>query len=77
MPRIDELHQPGAVHMGIYLGRRDVGMTEQGLEHAKVGAAGEQVRRKGVTKNVRADSLGRNSGVSGHCANDLKKPNPA
>ena len=57
MARVDQLDQPRAVDMGVDLRRRDVGMAEQRLQHAQVRAARQQVRRKGVAQDVRADPL--------------------
>ena len=36
---IDEGNQPRAIHMGVDLRRGNVGMTEQGLQHAQIRAA--------------------------------------
>jgi hypothetical protein len=55
MARIYERHQPGAVYMSVNLGRRDVSMAEQGLEHAQIGPALQQMRRKGMAQDMRAD----------------------
>ena len=63
--------------MGIDLRGGDVGMAEQRLEHAEVGAARQQMRGKGVAQHVRADPIGRDARVSGHCADDLEQPHPA
>ena len=62
MPRIDQLDQSRGIDMGINLGRRDIGMPKQGLQHAKVGTARKQMRRKGVAKHVWADSIRGNPG---------------
>ena len=42
-------------HMGVDLGRGHVGMAEQRLDHAQVGAARQQVRGEGVAQGVRRD----------------------
>jgi hypothetical protein len=39
MAGVDQLDEAGAVDMCVYLGRRNVGMTEERLEDSKVGAA--------------------------------------
>ena len=62
MAAVDQFDQPRAVDMGIDLRRRDVGMAEQRLQHAQVGAARQQVRREGVAQDVRADPVRRDPG---------------
>ena len=44
------------------LRRRDVGVAEQRLKHAQIGAAREQMRGKGMAQDVRADPFGRDPG---------------
>src|SRR4030095_1255152 len=66
-----------AVDVCIDLGRRDVGMPEQRLEHPKVRAAREKGRRKGVSQNMRAHSVRRDSSVRGHLPDDLEQPHSA
>ena len=39
-------------HVGVYLGGGDVGVAEEGLDRAKVGAVGEQVGGKAVADDV-------------------------
>ena len=65
MPGIDQFDQPRAVDVGIDLRRRNIGVAKQRLEHAKVGPAGKQMRRKGVAQDVRTDPLGRDPGKPG------------
>jgi hypothetical protein len=51
--------QAGAVeHVGVHHGGADVGVSEQFLHGADVGAVFEQVRGKGVAQDVRGDGLG-------------------
>ena len=49
---VDEALQALVEDVGIDLGRRDVGMTEQLLHRAQVGAAIEQVAGKGMAQHV-------------------------
>ena len=44
-----------AIDVGVVLRRADVGVAEQFLHRAQVGAAGEQVRGEAVPQRVRAD----------------------
>ena len=54
--------------MGVDLGGGDVGMAEQHLHRAQIGAAFEQMGGEGVAQDVRADPLGRDAGVGGERA---------
>ena len=47
--------QSGPVDMGVDLSRRDVGVPQQLLHHAEVGAPDQQVRGKAVPQHVRMD----------------------
>ena len=58
MARIDQRDQARAVDVGVDLRRRDVGMAEQRLQDAQVGAPFEQVRREGVAQDVRRYRFG-------------------
>ncbi len=44
-------------HVGVDLGRRDVGVAEHGLHRAEVRAAEQEVRREGMPQLVRADAF--------------------
>ena len=55
MAGIDQFHQPAAVDMRIDFGGRDVGMAEQRLDRAQIGAAFEQMGRERMAQHVRAD----------------------
>ena len=46
--------QPRLQHVRVNLCRREIGMTEHQLDHAKVGAALQKVRRERVAQHVRA-----------------------
>src|SRR4051794_12315632 len=50
--------QPLGREVGVDLGRGDVGVAEHLLEGTEVAAAGQQVRREGVTQRVRAHAVG-------------------
>src|SRR5829696_298340 len=68
-PEVDVL-QPLAGQVCVELGRRDVGVPEHLLDRAEVAAAGEQVRREGMTQRVRAHAV-REAGRHGVAADDL------
>lgn len=50
-----DLGQPIGRNMRIDLGRGDICMTEQGLDHAKVCPSFQKVGCKGVSQDMRAD----------------------
>ena len=50
-----QLAQPGLEHVGVDLGGGDAGVAEQGLDHAEVGAVGEEVGGEGVAEGVGRD----------------------
>ena len=54
-------HRLGALveHVGIDLGRRNVGVAEQILDDAQIRAVLQEVAREGVAQHVRADAGGR------------------
>ena len=58
MMLLDETPQPLLDDMSIDLRRRDVGMAEQLLHCAEVGAALQQMAGKGMAKHVRRDARG-------------------
>ena len=50
--------------MRVDLGRRDIGVTKKILNHAKVGAADQEMSGEGVAKDVRVNIIkSRNGGV--------------
>ena len=55
---LDQASQPLLDHMGIDLRRGDVGVAQQLLNCAQIGAAFQQVAGEGVTKDVRRDAGG-------------------
>ena len=55
MPGLDHLPQPVRRHVGVDLGGPNVGVTQQGLHHAQVRAALQQMGRKGMPQHMRAD----------------------
>ena len=57
--------QPLLQHMGVDLRRRDVGMAEQRLHDAQVGAVLQQMAGEGVAQHVRADLARREAGGAG------------
>ena len=58
MVPVDHLRQAIGRHVRIDLGRGDVGVAEQGLDDAEVGAALEQMGGEGVAQDVGADPGG-------------------
>ena len=46
--------------MGIDLGRREIGMAEQGLDHPQVGPMRQQMRGEGMAQDMRRDKGRRN-----------------
>ena len=69
--------EPLLQHMGVDLRRRNVGVAEQGLHDAEVGAIVQEVAGEGVAEHVRADPVGRNAGIGGEFAHQLVQPNSA
>ena len=53
MRGLDGPLQPIACNVGIYLSRRDVGVTEQGLNASKIGAAFDQMGCERMAQDVR------------------------
>jgi len=58
----DQAFQPFLDHMGIDLRGRDIGMAEQRLHDAQVGAVMQQMAGKGVAQHVRRDQPGLQAG---------------
>src|SRR5947209_7216533 len=77
MAAVDQFDQAAAVDMGVDLGGGDVGMAEQELERAEVGAAFEQMGGEGVTQHVRTDPIGRDAGGGGELADELVEADTA
>tara|TARA_R100000935_G_scaffold54112_1_gene82590 strand:- start:31 stop:282 length:252 start_codon:yes stop_codon:yes gene_type:complete len=50
----------GFKHMGINLGRGDIGMTKKRLDHAQIGTVGQKMRGKGMAQGMRRDLVGIN-----------------
>ena len=55
-----QLLQPLARDVRVDLRRRDVGVTEQELHHAQIGAVIDEMRGEGVAQHVRREALARN-----------------
>ena len=47
-----QILQPRIKNMGVYLGRRDIGMAQHCLDRAEVGAPGQKVSGKGMAQGV-------------------------
>ena len=58
--------------MGVDLRRGDVGMAEHLLDRTQVGAAFQQVRREGVTQQVRLDGHGDAGALRRHARQVLR-----
>ena len=56
MMLLDQTPEPLLDDMGVDLRRRDVGMAEQLLHGAQIGAALEQMAGEGVTEHMRRDA---------------------
>ena len=61
----DQRAQPLLEHVGVDLRRRDVGMAEQLLHDAEIGAVLQEVAGEGVAQHVRRDLRRRNAGGGG------------
>ena len=64
-------------HVGIYLRRCDVGVTEKRLDGAKVGAAVQKFGGEGVTQDVRTDKTNVEPGHLGGFIEELGEASPA
>ena len=69
-----ELLQPLLQHMRVDLRRRDVGVAQQLLHRAQVGAAIEQMAGKGMPQHVGRDPLRVEAGLLGQLLQLLAKP---
>ena len=58
MRRVESVHEPGGVDLGVELGRRERGVAEQFLDPAQVAAAGEEMGREGVAQRMRGGAVG-------------------
>jgi len=58
MMRLNQLLQPFRQDMGVNLGRRDIGMSEQFLQAAQIGAMRQQMRGEGMTEHMRREAGG-------------------
>jgi hypothetical protein len=65
MVLLDKFLEPLLQDMRVDLGRGDVGVSEELLQRAQVGATVEKVTRKRVAQDVRAHTLGIETGVKG------------
>ena len=61
MAGVDQFDQAGRVDMRVDLRGGDVGMAQQRLEDAQVRASSQEVGRKGVAQDMRADPVRRNA----------------
>jgi hypothetical protein len=59
---VDGLAQPGSYNVGVDLGGADVGVSEEGLDTAEIGAAFEKVRGESMTERMRRNGA-RKSGA--------------
>src|SRR6056297_3710294 len=62
MMRLYQRAQPRVEDMGVDLGRGEIGMTQQRLDHPQVGPARQQMRGKGVAQPVRGHEVGIHAG---------------
>ena len=77
MPAVDQFDQPCGIDVGIDLGSRNVGMTEQRLQDTQVRSSSQQVGRERVPQHMRADAVGGDPGQCRHAANQLEQANAA
>ena len=63
-------------YVRVQLGGGEIGMAEHFLNAAKVGAAFEEVRRKGVAQQVRVDSRRLQARAGGETAQDQERAGP-
>src|SRR5688500_17649940 len=77
MALVDQSYKPGTVDMRINLGRGDVGMPQQGLQGAKVGAAGQQMRRERMAQDMGTDPVGGHAGIGCQGTDNLEEANAA
>ena len=61
----DQAFQPLLQHMGVDLRGRNIGMAEQRLHHAQIGAIVQEVAGEGMTQHMRADLCGFQPGRGG------------
>ncbi len=64
-----DLFEAVGVDVGVDLGGGDVGVAEEFLDDAEVGAAGEEVGGEGVAEGVGVD--GADAGAAGEAADEL------
>ena len=74
MSFVYQRYEPRRIHMGIYLGRRNIGMTEQCLQDPKVRPARQQMGCKGVAQDMRTDLARIQLGPHGQRFYQLIKP---
>src|SRR5262245_23213634 len=67
------LAPPAVGHVGVELGRGEVGVAEHLLDAPQVGAALEQVRRERVAEEVRVDPARLEAGLLGKAAEDQER----
>ena len=77
MPRCHQFDKSCSFDVRINFSRRDIGVPQHRLKRAKISAAFEQMRCKGVAQDMRADSLGRNSCLCCKRAEELKQTHAA
>ena len=76
MVRLHQVLQPLGQHMGVDLRRRDVGVAEQQLQAAQIGAARQHVAGKGMAQHVRRHPRRIEAGVQRHLLQDLAEALP-
>ena len=55
MEALDRRLEPVRLHVGVDLGRRDIGVPEHLLDRSQIGAAGEEMAGKGMPQHMRRD----------------------
>ena len=67
------LPQIFSIDVRVDLGRRNIGMAEHLLNRTQIRTVAEQVRRKSVAQNMRADAIGINLCRFGEIFQQLRK----
>ena len=63
MTRIYQCHKARGIYMSVELGRSDIGVAEQRLEHTQISPALKQMRSKGMAQHMGTDLFGIDPGT--------------
>ena len=76
MMLLDEGFEPFLEHVRVDLSRADVGVAEETLDSAQIGAAGKQVRREGMAQHVGRDLRVVETGVCRELIHEMTETMP-